>query len=343
MPGPPAAPARCWGGSLERASCCICGSARSRPYLTNWDRSHGQPGVFTFVACRDCGHVYLDPRPTGEELDAYYPPNYRAHARALDDEPNLLTRLSRRYGLRKRARELTRRRGQPGRLLDVGCGSGLFLDEMRRRGWDVAGVEPSSHAAAYAVERLGLPVRATTLEAACFQSQSFDAVTLWHVLEHVPDSRRTLEEARRLLRPNGVILAATPNRGSFDAHLFGRYWAEWEAPRHLNVLDDATLVVLLGQLGFMDVQVRSGVGSWLGFATSLEFWWRSRGETAPDLAAARSRREWHRARALLPLRAALLPYFTLVDRLGKGSTMTATARLPESGVRSDNTGASSGE
>jgi 2-polyprenyl-3-methyl-5-hydroxy-6-metoxy-1,4-benzoquinol methylase len=309
---------------METSRCCVCGASQAVPHLVTWDRSHGLPGTFTFVRCASCGHVYLSPRPDERELARYYPPDYSAHPTAIDDEPRPWSRWSRRYGLAKRCRVVTGRLS-PGRLLDVGCGTGNFLHEMRRHGWDVAGVEPSERAAEYARQRFGLDVRTGVLDDLDLPAGSFDAVSLWQVIEHVPDPRRTLAQVRRLLRPGGLLVVSAPNAGAVDARLFGRYWVEWEAPRHLNVFTRDGALRMLHDLAFTDVAATCVAGAWYSFATSLQHAVEARRGVRPGVGFAR-RRAWHAARSLLGLRLLMLPYTWLTDRLVLGSTIVLTAR-----------------
>jgi 2-polyprenyl-3-methyl-5-hydroxy-6-metoxy-1,4-benzoquinol methylase len=308
---------------LESVDCCVCGADDARPYVEAWDRSHGQPGRFRFVACRGCGHVYLNPRPTQAEIGAYYPASYKEYTTRVDDEPNPFTRWNRQYGMAKRCRVVTDRR-PPGRLLDVGCGTGLFLDAMRRRGWEVHGEDMTPVAARLARERFGLEVFEGTLEQARYPDQHFDAVTLWNVIEHVPDPPATIREIGRILRPGGLIVMGTPNVDALDARLFGRYWALWEAPRHFNVFSPESLGRVLRQNGFQSVTAQSVVGTWFGTITSLQYIWEERRgvELTPGFG---DRPYWDTSLPLQAVRLLALPYNWLTDRLGAGSTMVVCA------------------
>ncbi|MGH7856048.1 MAG: class I SAM-dependent methyltransferase [Candidatus Binatia bacterium] len=142
----------------------------------------------------------------------------------------------------------------PGRLLDVGCGPGLLLDEARRRGWSVQGVEASEAPAAIARERFSLPVFSGPLEEAPLPAESFDAVTFFDVLEHVPDPRRVLDHAVRLLRPGGLLVAQSPNLESLMARLTGEKWRWYFLPQHLHHFTPATMEKLLRTAGLVPVR-----------------------------------------------------------------------------------------
>ena len=318
---------------MERVDCCVCGSKRKRDYVTTWDRSHGQPGEFTFEKCLGCGHVYLDPRPTQTEIAAYYPDTYKEYATTVDDEPNLFLRLNRQYGMAKRCAVITKQM-QPGRLLDVGCGTGLFLDAMRRRGWQVEGEDMTPTAVRFARERFGLNVFEGTLEAANYPSNTFDAVTMWNVIEHVPDPPATLQECARILRPGGIIVMATPNVHAFDAHIFGRFWALWEAPRHFNVFSPDSLGRVLTNAGYESIASSSIVGTWFGTVTSLQYIWEDmrHAHLAPGVG---DRPFWDMGPLFQVARAIAFPYNWLTDRFGAGSTMVVTAVRSTSHVDAD--------
>lgn len=142
-----------------------------------------------------------------------------------------------------------------GRVLDVGCGSGDFLVHMRALGWEVAGVEPDPEAAQVARTALGgADIRTGELEDAAFPESSFDAIALGHVLEHVPAPGATLRACRRLLRPGGCLVLATPNTASLGSERFGASWLHWDPPRHLHLFNRATLSRVASDAGF---EVRS--------------------------------------------------------------------------------------
>lgn len=306
---------------MERTACCLCGSADPAPLVVARDLLQGHPGHFTFVRCRRCGHVYLDPRLSNAELARLYTAEYAAYAGAIEDEPSRFQRWNRAYGVAKRCRMVTDDH-PPGRLLDVGCGTGVFLDAMRQRGWEAQGVEPSSAAAGMARQRFGLDVYNGELTEARFPDASFDAVTLWYVIEHVPDPNAVLAEVARVLRPGGILVMSAPNLDAADRFLFGPRWIGWDPPRHLNVFSARALERLMARHGLSVVSARSLQNTWLGLATSLQYVW----EECAGVEPRPGRRNWSAALALQPLRLLALPYIWLVDRLGLGTMIVVTGR-----------------
>jgi 2-polyprenyl-3-methyl-5-hydroxy-6-metoxy-1,4-benzoquinol methylase len=304
----------------ETTPCLLCGRTTYTPLYTTRDRLCGVPGEFRLVRCACCGLVYLSPRPTPEDIGQYYPEGYDPYMlQRLDDMPPLL-RWSVRYGLRKRCR-LVRRYRARGRLLDVGCATGQFLAEMAAfSGWEVTGVEPSESAAEFA-QVYGFPVHQGDLTSAHFPQGTFDIVTLWDVFEHLQDPLAMLAEVRRILAPDGVLIMRTPSLDSWDARVFGPYWAGLDSPRHLAIFSRHTAMRILDEAGFRLRRFHTGSGSYFACLLSLRFW--------ADAGIARPRRRG----LLLSLfgnpvaRLALALPLTLTDALGMGSEMMIVAQL----------------
>lgn len=163
-----------------------------------------------------------------------------------------------------RARRVERARGRgPGRVLDVGCGRGWLLQAFQQRGWTVQGTEISESAAAHAREVLKLPVAVGGLEDLNLPAEQYDAVTLWHVLEHLPDPHALLTEARRLLKPGGVLFIGVPDFGGWEAQFCRDKWFHLDVPRHLIHLTRPMLTQALVTTGFE-------VKSWSGFAPEYD-------------------------------------------------------------------------
>jgi SAM-dependent methyltransferase len=141
--------------------------------------------------------------------------------------------------------------GQAKRLLDVGAAAGYFVEQARAAGWDAEGLEPSRWASAYAREQLRVPVAEGTLESAAIAPASFDVVTFWEVIEHVPSPRDFLADVARVLKPGGSLFLSTPDSGSLVARVLGRRWLGWnKVPEHLFFFDRGSLIRLLDQAGF---------------------------------------------------------------------------------------------
>jgi SAM-dependent methyltransferase len=252
-------------------------------------------------------------------MEMHYLPDYELYAPEPESSAvSPLLRLAYDYGMAKRRGFLIRHQAC-GRLLDVGCATGTFLRAVREAGgWETHGVEMSSAAVQIARERYGLDVSAGTLEAAAFPNEMFDAVTLWDVLEHLPDPAASLTEIWRILKAAGVLILRVPNGASWDAQWFGPYWAGLEPPRHTYVFTPQTLELLLVKSGFEILHRSSGSAAYTTFLLSLRFYWGEHGKWA--------------ARRLLPLlyhpvmRLASAPLFFLASLGLRGPQLIIAAR-----------------
>lgn len=233
---------------LERVCCNLCG-ADDNALVTEMGGLH-------IVRCRQCGLVYVNPRYQDQALQEIYTRVYYAHDgindgldffgydNYLDDEENIKITFAKRL-------KTIERYASRGKLLDIGCATGFFLDLARSRGWDVVGSEVSQFSVRYARERFGLDVHLGTLEKLHFDAQSFDAITMWDVIEHVPDPMGELQEVRRVLRDGGLLSIITPDVGSPVARLLGRRWEEFRRVReHVYFFSRRTMTEVLRKVGF---------------------------------------------------------------------------------------------
>jgi SAM-dependent methyltransferase len=255
---------------METVACNGCGGIKYNILFELSDYLLDRPAVRAqFVRCRQCGLVYQNPRPTPDEISQHYPPDYEVFQYK---NKTSVQRFIATYGIQKRCRAITRLKKE-GHLLDVGCATGSFLANMRHLpGWHVQGVEISDYAANVARQNFGLEVYVGALEQAAFPSESFDVVTLWDVLEHLHDPSASLAEIWRILRPGGIVAIRVPNLDSWDARLFGRYWAGWDAPRHLYVFSLSTIRAMLERHKFFLQGIDSNIGAYPIFLLSLRFW-----------------------------------------------------------------------
>ncbi len=306
--------------SQERVPCPVCGRRDGAVVFVGEDRLHPVPGRYPLRRCA-CGAYYLSPRPTAEALARHYPDAYLPFQGDPSRARRIWRRWDRRYAMLKRIRAVEAAYGAPpGRLLDVGCATGAFLSVARDRGWDGVGLEPHPEAARYARQRHGLFVLPLPLEAAPFRSGAFDVVTLWDVLEHLPDPRRALRELARLLRPGGLLVLSLPNPTCPEARWFGPHWLGWDVPRHLWLPTPDLLAQLLAEEGFRVQGWRSFSSGYSVFLLSLEAWLEGKGIP---------RRWGERLRRFLwspPFRLLALPYFTWAGRRNRTSVITCFAR-----------------
>jgi SAM-dependent methyltransferase len=192
----------------------------------------------------------MSPRPTAGALRALYSAGY---FESPDPTWGYAVYQADRDSLRDKARRLlavVERHRPPGRLLDVGCAYGFTLEVARERGWQVVGVEAAGDVAAATQARLGVTVH-PELIAAGLPADSLDAVTLWDVIEHLPDPRSAAVEVHRVLKPGGLFSVVTPDVGSLAARLLGGRWEEMtKMPEHIFFFDRRSLSALLRSAGF---------------------------------------------------------------------------------------------
>ncbi len=237
------------------------------------------PGEWTMQQCADCGSGYLDPRPTPAAIGKAYR-TYCTHAptggvdyaaasrwrRFRIAQRNAYLNANFSYDLKPAAwiplfLSVNRRRrfdtftgylrfpGPGARVLDVGCGNGSFLWQMRSLGWEVCGVEPDPQSSEHA-RAAGFDVRVGLLQQQSLPEASFDAITLFHVIEHLHDPVGTLRCCFKLLKPGGHITVVTPGFESFGYHRFGPYWFGLDPPRHLVLFTENSLRRTLEGCGF---------------------------------------------------------------------------------------------
>jgi 2-polyprenyl-3-methyl-5-hydroxy-6-metoxy-1,4-benzoquinol methylase len=204
------------------------------------------PDGFTVAECAACGLVATSPALPASEIGRYYPETYYGKKNRRFNP--VLEKLVVFFRLR-RVREIERRAAR-GRVLDVGCGRGILPALMRTRGWDAHGVEISRTAARHAIEELGVPVFVGPLEESDYQDAFFDAVVIWHVLEHVQAPRAALAKANAILKPGGLLMIAVPNFDSLQAKVGGPAWFHLDVPRHYFHFRLGVLENLLEEEGF---------------------------------------------------------------------------------------------
>jgi SAM-dependent methyltransferase len=260
--------------ALEEIACPLCGAPDATRLCVERDLALGIPGHFPLARCERCGLLYQNPRVRRDQLDRMYPADYPPHARDPDPgrglpdrSPAVRWRLARGLGYRHldtrdvrlrhrlRARLGRRRVGKSfppwtggGRLLDVGCATGRFLQRMAAVGWRVSGIELDPEAAAKA--------RAVTPDVlvgdpshVALPRASFDLVTAFHVVEHLPDPVGGVRNMLGWLAPGGLLVIEVPNVGGWGGALFGRHWSGLDFPRHLTHFTPRTMRALVERCG----------------------------------------------------------------------------------------------
>jgi SAM-dependent methyltransferase len=233
----------------HHTDCPICGSASVQPVLTATDHTVSHE-IFEIWECSGCTARFTQNAPEADSIGRYYKSdNYISHSNTSRGLVNKLYHRVRRITLEQKRKLIGKMTGlQAGSLLDVGAGTGLFADAMRRAGWKVTGLEPDAAARERAREMNILLQDIADLHQ--LPPESYDAITLWHVLEHVHDVHGYLDRLKTLLKPEGRLLIAVPNFTSADARTYGAFWAAYDVPRHLWHFSPRSMQLLLKQHGF---------------------------------------------------------------------------------------------
>jgi 2-polyprenyl-3-methyl-5-hydroxy-6-metoxy-1,4-benzoquinol methylase len=215
------------------STCPSCHSETIRPALSATDHTVSHE-TFEIWQCDNCSLRFTQDVPDAAAIGRYYrSENYISHTNTNKGLVNRLYHIARNQTLSDKYRLiLSATRIQQGKLLDIGAGTGAFVAHMKQRGWEVTGLEPDETAreTASTVHRVQL---LDTGHLYSLPTDSFDAITLWHVLEHVHDLHAYLEQLKKLIKRGGRIFIAVPNYTSYDAMVYQEAWAAYDVPRHL--------------------------------------------------------------------------------------------------------------
>ena len=236
--------------------CCPLGCPRSdEVVVTGRDLLHDLPGEFTVVKCRKCGLMRTNPRPTRETIGAYYPSDYGPYQ---DTDPPIVPQgvglkrwLKHILGFEIRAIPPT----PVGRLLEIGCANGAYMEQMCHAGWSVEGIEFSETATQQARAR-GFSVQAATVETAQAPAQPVDIVAAWMVLEHLHEPVSALRKVRNWVKPDGYLIASVPDAGALERRVFGNRWYALQLPNHLYHFTPRSLERVLNCAGWKLERVR---------------------------------------------------------------------------------------
>ena len=238
---------------LTIEKCLVCGSNQFEPFLQCKDYTVSQEN-FQIVSCKSCEFKFTNPRPGDSVLGDYYKAeSYVSHTNSKKGIVNKLYHIVRNHTLKKKI-DLVSSYVSRGTILDYGCGTGMFLGSCKSAGWETFGMEPDLDARKIASEQnLNLFADKITIQTHVAEKQ-FDAITLWHVLEHVTDMPETLAFFKQKLKGNGVLIIAVPNHVSYDANYYKEHWAAYDVPRHLHHFELKSIKSLLENGGFSLVE-----------------------------------------------------------------------------------------
>jgi 2-polyprenyl-3-methyl-5-hydroxy-6-metoxy-1,4-benzoquinol methylase len=233
------------GQYIIYSSCPCCGSSVLKKALVATDYLVSQK-EFEIWECVDCTLRFTQHTPDAQAISQYYQSSdYISHSGTNKGIINALYHTVRKITLSdKRRLILSVTQIDNGRLLDIGAGTGAFVSHMQMNGWQATGLEPDAMARSNALtaNKVNLLASDALFE---FAENSFDVITMWHVLEHVHDLHNYMEQLKKILKPNGKIFIAVPNYTSYDARFYKGFWAAYDVPRHLYHFSPEAMFQLL--------------------------------------------------------------------------------------------------
>jgi 2-polyprenyl-3-methyl-5-hydroxy-6-metoxy-1,4-benzoquinol methylase len=236
--------------------CPVCTSAEISIALTAKDHTVSGEN-FQVMECRNCTLRFTQDVPDAQSIAPYYKAEeYISHTDTSKGLINRVYKMVRQRTLVSKRKLIEKYTGlTKGDLLDVGSGTGSFVNEMKQNGWQVEGLEPDEDARKLAAQQYGIQLTDT---GRFYQLKpgSFDAITLWHVLEHVHDLEGYVQQLKNILRQTGKLFIAVPNYTSQDARSYGEYWAAYDVPRHLYHFSPASMQLLMEKNGLKILQCK---------------------------------------------------------------------------------------
>ncbi|MDQ2719556.1 MAG: class I SAM-dependent methyltransferase [Bacteroidota bacterium] len=236
--------------------CPNCGNKNILRIITAKDYTTSDE-VFEIWECRDCTQRFTQNIPDKKAIGKYYQSeNYVSHSDTSKGFINHLYHKIRKKTLIQKRNLIENITGKKaGNILDVGCGTGAFLNTMKKAKWNIAGIEPDENARGKALELYGLHLDDSE-KFYDLHSQTFDAITLWHVLEHVHDLHGYISQSKKLLKPQGKLFIAVPNYTSYDAKFYEEFWAAYDVPRHLYHFSPKSMNTLLNLHGMQVEKIK---------------------------------------------------------------------------------------
>ena len=238
---------------LDKCPVCLSRNLANKLHCTDHTSSKEK---FTIVSCETCDFTFTNPRPKDESLADYYKSDmYISHTNRSKGLFNWTYQTVRKYTIGTKL-SLLKSVTNFGCHLDVGCGTGEFLNACQQTGFKVIGVEPSEIAREQAINNYSLSVMKNT-NLAQFENAQFDSISLWHALEHLPNLNNSINEFTRILNKKGKVIIAVPNHKSWDANHYREYWAAWDVPIHLWHFSKETIELLFNKNGFKLIKTKS--------------------------------------------------------------------------------------
>ncbi|WP_027138086.1 class I SAM-dependent methyltransferase [Gaetbulibacter saemankumensis] len=211
---------------------------------------------FELIENSEFGFLETKPRPSLDRLPEYYlSEDYISHTDAKRNIFEKLYHLVKLFALKRKLHLINSFNTESKKLLDVGCGTGDFLQVAKSNSWEVVGIEPNNEARKLANKKTDQAVF-NSENLFKLKQNSFDVITLWHVLEHVQNLEDQIATFKKLLKPNGVLVIAVPNYKSYDARFYKSFWAAFDVPRHLWHFNKESIRNLFSKFGMQVIKIR---------------------------------------------------------------------------------------
>ena len=190
------------------------------------------------------------PQPKEGELSKYYKSEaYISHTDASKSLFDKVYQTVKNYTIKQKIKLINSLNSENKTILDIGCGTGDFLKACKKDGWKIIGIEPDEGARNLTIKKTEISIHTNIEELVENTSNKFDVITMWHVLEHVPNLQEYINSLKNLLKPNGVLIIAVPNYKSYDAVYYGKFWAAYDVPRHLWHFSQKSINLLFKDIG----------------------------------------------------------------------------------------------
>jgi len=227
------------------SKCPLCKSALflNDTQIEDYSVSHEK---FQLSKCSNCELKFTNPRPTQNDIGPYYDfPEYYSHENKISNLTQAIYSYVRKYAVNSKVELFNTLKPAKGNLLDYGCGTGELVAKAKSEGWNVEGIEPNEKARKYASDKAQITIKKE------FEGteQKYDVISLFHVLEHIHELRKTVKKLVTNLESGGYILIAVPNPESFDAKKYGSHWAGWDVPRHLYHFNGKSMKIFANEFG----------------------------------------------------------------------------------------------
>lgn len=235
------------------SSCPICNNNSFKDFLTARDHFLTRE-AFNISECKVCGFLFTNPRPGKSEILKYYEStDYLSHDTGNKGFLTGLYRLIRKKNIRNKYL-LAKKFSKGKKILDMGCGTGEFIQYCSFHGFQSIGIEPNEKARSFGIHSLKQDIRSES-GLNDISPDTLDVITLWHVLEHVHNLDEQMAQLKKILKPGGSLIVAVPNSNSWDAIKYREYWAAYDLPRHLYHFNMKTLANFIEKINFKLVEI----------------------------------------------------------------------------------------